>query len=172
MKKLSLFLFAASVLAIYSCETPITEYAIDWTNDIKAKIIEDANETPDSIYKSSEGTLLEYYKAGRILKEIHLHENLRDTILSILHSTDLQFKLLREHCPLDRSFFGIRVKDRFCGYTELRFCNGKIKTTGFRYLGQDVGVWTTYDQSGKIIETKDLGNVEKLENLKLMQYSR
>jgi antitoxin component YwqK of YwqJK toxin-antitoxin module len=50
------------------------------------------------------------------------------------------------------------------------YCNGKIKMQGLEYEGR-VGIWTTYDNYGNIIEKTDYGNVKRLVKLKELKYN-
>jgi antitoxin component YwqK of YwqJK toxin-antitoxin module len=172
-KKISLFLFAMSIIAISSCKTSITDYTINWTNEIKSKILEDANQPSDSIVKSDSGKFHEYFKNGHKQKEITLADNLKDTVISRWHSADQQFELLREHCPaVNQDFAGIKFGKSFIGWSEFKYCNGKMKATGARFSSVDVGIWTKYDTTGKITETTDHGNSDILNRLKRIKYAR
>ena len=167
-------------LALQSCNTSLTDYATDWSNNVKKKIIEDASQQPDKTIYDSSSYNVTLYKGDNKLKFFHLNPKFNDkgqmlsldTLFSIFFSTDQHFELLRELCPVvDRNFEGIRYKGEYVGLAELRYCDGKIKESGFRF-NDNVGVWKEYDPNGKIIKETDYGNVEKLEKLQQIRYYR
>jgi hypothetical protein len=170
-------------VGLYSCKSSSTDFATKWTNDIKQKIIADAGHQPDSSTFDSANYRLTLYEGNTKLKHFMLRPkfdtvtgkiNSVDTIASIFYSTDQNFQLVRELCPVvDRSFEGVKYnKIGSVGLTEFRFCDGKIKERGFRYGFKHFGIWTTYDSTGKIIEETDNGNMELLEKLHDIKYYR
>jgi hypothetical protein len=168
------------LLALQSCKTSLTDYATDWSNNIKTKIIEDASQQSDKTIFDSSSYDLTLYKGDNKLKLFHLYPRFSDkgrllsfdTAVSIFYSTDQNFELVRELCPVvDRSFEGIRYKGEHLGLAEFRYCDGKIKESGFRFNG-DVGVWREYDTTGKVIKETDHGNLDRLEKLKTIKYYR
>ena len=75
-------------------------------------------------------------------------------------------------CPVvDRSFEGIRYQGGHIGLAEFRYCDGKIKESGFRFNG-NVGVWQEYNTTGKVVKETDHGNIDRLEKLKDIKYYR
>ena len=167
-------------LAFQSCKTSLTDYATNWSNDVKGKIIEDANQQPDKVIFDSASYNVTLYKEDKKLKFYHFNPKFSDngqllsldTAVSIFYSTDQQFELVRELCPvIDRSFEGIRYKGQHLGLVEFRYCDQKLKESGFRFNG-DIGVWKEYDTNGKVVKETDHGNVDRLEELKKIKYYR
>lgn len=168
---------------LFACKRSLTDFATEWTNDIKRKILSDVNQKYDRTEFDSTYYLLTLFKGDTKLKQFMLRPNFDtvnmtimsyDTLVSIFYSTDQKFELVRELCPaIDRSFEGVKYKDiGTIGLTEFRFCNGKIKESGFRYGYKPIGVWTTYDSTGNVIEAKDNGNVDVLNKLHNIKYYR
>ena len=171
MLRISLVFF---LMVLISCSRSPTEYAKEWSDDIKSKILEDAFRTPDSSYFDSTRSLLTFYRKNNKLKSYFFKVSLErtDTATSTFHSDDQKFELRRELCPVvDRNFEGIVYNGSFVGLVELRYCNGKLKKRGFRY-GEMVGIWKEYDQAGNETTTQDYGNENLLENLKGIKYYR
>ncbi|RYE54096.1 MAG: hypothetical protein EOP48_13000 [Sphingobacteriales bacterium] len=171
------------LFGLVSCQTSPTDYATKWTGDIKEKIIADANQQFDRTTFDSTYYYLTLYKGDTRLKHFMLRPKFDttngkilsvDTLVSIFYSTDQKFELVRELCPaIERSFEGVNYKGiGSVGLTEFRFCDGKIKERGFRYGYKAVGVWTIYDSTGKVVDTKDNGNIEVLEKLHDIKYYR
>jgi len=168
---------------LLSCKSSPTDYATKWTNEIKEKIIADANQQYDRTIFDSANYYLTLYKGDTKLKYFMLRPtwdtiNAKiigvDTLVSVFYSADQNFELVRELCPAsERSFEGVRYKEiGSVGLTEFRFCDGSIKESGFRYGYKPIGIWTVYDSTGKIIDKKDNGNVEVLDKLRDIQYYR
>jgi hypothetical protein len=158
----------------------VTDYAADWSKNIKTQIIEDASQQPDKTVFDSSSYRVTLYKGENKLKFFHLKPKFSDdgqllsldTAVSIFYSTDQNFELVRELCPVaDRSSEGIRHKGEFLGLAESRYCNGNIKERGFSLNGF-VGVWKEYDSNGKVTKETDYGNIDRLENLKNIKYYR
>jgi hypothetical protein len=179
----SIYIFSIIVAALCSCKSSPTDFATKWTNDIKQKIITDANQQPDRSTFDSTHYDLTLYKGDIKLKRFELRPKfdtttgriiLLDTLVAIFYSTDQNFELVRELCPaIDRSFEGVNYKGvGSVGLTEFRYCDGTIKEQGFRYGYKPVGIWTIYDSMGKVIEQKDNGNIKVLNKLHDIKYYR
>jgi|KBSSwiStaDraftv2_1062776.scaffolds.fasta_scaffold56239_3 hypothetical protein len=171
------------ISGLFSCQTSPTNFGTKWTSDIKEKIIADANQQYDRTIFDSIYYYLTLYKGDTKLKYFKLRPKFDttngkilsvDTIVSIFFSTDQKFELVRELCPADeRSFEGLKYSDvGHLGLAEFRFCNGKIKERGFRFGNKEVGVWTKYDSTGKVLEHKDYGNIDLLYKLQDIKYYR
>jgi hypothetical protein len=180
MRHFTIAIISFLFLVLQACKTSLTDYANDWSNRIKTKITEDASQQPDKTVFDSSSYNVTLYKGGNKLKFFHLNPKFSDkgqllsldTAVSIFYSTDQNFELVRELCPVvDRSFEGIRYKGEHLGLAEFRYCDGKIKESGFRLKG-DVGVWKEYDRNGKVINETDHGDVDRLEKLKDIKYYR
>jgi antitoxin component YwqK of YwqJK toxin-antitoxin module len=182
MRYLKIPILLFSLLAFQSCKNSLTEYATDWSNNIKAKITEDANEQPDKtlVDSTNYNVTLTLYKGARKLKYFQIYPRFNknkeliyiDTAVSIFYSRDNKFELVRELCPTsNRIFEGIRYEGQPVGLTEFRYCNGKIKETGFR-MDEDVGIWKEYDSSGKIVKETDHGQLNKLQKIRDIKYYR
>ncbi len=173
MKRLILLSLVAALTV--GCKQSISDYAFQWSADIKAKILEDVNVTGDSLsIDTSKGNYhdISIFHQGVRIKEFGVRQTTGDTILSIFYSKDQNFDIIRELCPgIDRSFEGIRYKGTHVGLSEFRFCDGKLKEQGYRY-GADIGVWKEWDETGAIIKETDHGNINKLENLRAIKYYR
>ncbi|MBL7731316.1 MAG: hypothetical protein JNM88_09070 [Chitinophagaceae bacterium] len=179
---LFIIIFFCSV-GLFSCKSSPTDFATKWTNEIKEKIIADANQQFDRTIFDSIYYRLTLYKGDTKLKYFMLRPQFDttngkilsvDTLASIFYSADQKFELVRELCPaIERSFEGINYNGiGSVGLTEFRFCDGKIKESGFRYGNKPVGVWTKYDSTGKVIEAKDNGNIDVLNKLRDIKYYR
>jgi antitoxin component YwqK of YwqJK toxin-antitoxin module len=175
-----IFIFILFAFLLQSCSESLEDYATVWSNEVKVKIIQDANENPDTIIFDTSYMDITLLKEERKLKFFHLNPKLNsdstiilyDTAISTFFSKDGDFELIKELCPGNkRSFEGIRYKGRHIGVAEFKYCNGKIKERGCRFQG-DVGMWTKYDSSGKIIEQTDYGNVSRLKSLKKIKYNQ
>jgi hypothetical protein len=179
MKNASLSLFISIFLFSFQfCKTSSTDYATQWSNDIKTKIIEDASKQPQRTVFDSTTYKVTLFYGNKKLKYFYLKPKFSDngqllsldTGLSIFYSSDQNFELVRELCPvIDRSFEGIRYKGEHIGLAEFRYCDGKIKERGFRFKG-DVGIWKEYDTDGEVVKETDHGNVDRLEKLKEIKY--
>lgn len=180
MRHFTVVISSFLLAALQSCKTSSTDYATDWSNSIKTKIIEDASQQPEKTIFDSSSYYVTLYKGDNKLKFFQLYPKFSDnrqllsfdTAVSIFYSTDQKFELVRELCPVvDRSFEGIRYEGEFLGHVEFRYCDGKIKESGFRFNG-DVGVWREYDTTGTVIKETDHGNLDRLEKLKFIKYYR
>jgi antitoxin component YwqK of YwqJK toxin-antitoxin module len=167
--------FALTTVSFLSCKQSSTDYALNWSTDIKTKIFEDINVPVDSTsVDTSKGNLKEvtFYNKGIRTKLLGIRTSTGDTLLSIFYSKDQNFEIVRELCPgNERSFEGIRYKGKHLGIAEFRFCDGKLKEQGFRLDG-NVGVWKEWDENGKVIKETDNGHTEKLEELRSIKYYR
>ena len=169
------------LLLSYSCSNDPRIYATKWTNDIKQKILIDAQVIPDSSYFDTVGLSLWFYKFGKKVKTYHFQRLLDhqgklylDTSKAVItyYSKDGNFELVTSRCaPGNGGFESVRYKYYFYGQTEFRFCNGKIREKGFRFYNKDVGTWVTYDSAGNVINTVDYGSNNLLNKLKEIHYN-
>lgn len=161
------------MLVLMSCKhnNATTDYAIEWSKDIKSHILADVSVSVDStsIDTLSEKLLiLKLFHHGNMTKEFYMKNN--DTFVSLFYSPTGDFKLVRELCPKNsRNFEGITFKDAHIGLFELRYCDGSLKKQGFRFNG-DVGIWKEWDSTGKLIREWDNSNEDKLNGLKQIHY--
>lgn len=183
MRYFILLIFISFICSCQSSTTDSTAFVATWTNDIKKKIIEDANQVSDRTTLDSVTYSIILYKGNIKLKQFMLRPVYKpriaipislDTLVSIFYSFDQKFELVRELCPaVSRSFEGLRYSGvGSLGLIEFRYCDGRIKERGFRYKNAIVGVWTKYDSTGKVIEQKDHGNTSVLNNLHDIKYYR
>ena len=167
--------FAMIIFCFFSCGQPSHDYALKWSNDIKSKILEDANVAADSIAIDSSEVVYKrviLYNKGTRTKSFGIRTPSGDTLVSIFYSKDQYFELVRELCPaINRSFEGIKYRGTSIGLAEFRFCDGKLKEQGYRF-GVDVGVWKEWDEQGKLINEKDNGRTETLDGLRDIKYYR
>ncbi len=170
--KLNLILLL-SIGLLPACEVPIEDYAYDWSKNVKSKIIEESHIESDRVEIDSTNQNWQkiiHWKGDRKLKEYNYRPINGDTVVSIFYSKSQEFDLIRELCPgVERSFEGIRYKGKHLGLAEFRFCNGNIKESGYRMDG-DVGFWKEFDEEGNLINSQDLGNLERLKKLKEINY--
>jgi hypothetical protein len=171
--KLAVSLFG---LLFFSCSDSRVKYAIKWTEEIKAKIIEDSGKAPDSTFIENPHpglNIISTFKNGALLKSIRINPETKDTLGTIYYSTDQNFILGRELCPLLKDHYVevIFYKKMTLGEHTFYYCNGKIKKQGLNIHGL-VGVWKEYDQQGKLVKITDYGNIEKLDTLKEIKYYR
>jgi hypothetical protein len=170
---LSIFLF----FCLSSCkdkESP-TDYALKWTTEIKSKILEDVSVIGDSVSIDTSNTDFKevtIFSNGVRTKFFGIWTAKKDTGLSVFYSKDQNFELVRELCPgTDGSFEGIRYNGVHMGLSEFRFCNGNLESQGYRF-GGNVGVWKEWNEKGDLIKESDIGNTEKLNELKKIKYYR
>lgn len=173
--RITIILFSFTTFLLLSCKNTHTDYALEWSNDIKRKIFEDINIPIDSTsIDTSKGNFKEIslYSKGIRTKLYGIENATGDTLFSTFYSKDQNFEIVRELCPgIERSFEGIKYKGNHFGLAEFRFCNGKLKEQGYRFY-KDVGIWKEWDENGKFIKETDLGNIEKLDELKNIKYYR
>lgn len=172
MKKL--FVFVSTIILFTSCKESPTDYACEWSSNIKSKIFEDVNIPADSInIDTTNGKVVTFYNKGIRTKQFRISPSTGDTVVSIFYSKDQNFEIVRELCPGgNRSFEGIRYKGKHLGLAEFRFCDGKLKEQGYRFDNGDVGVWKEWDENGKPIKETDKGHTEKLNKLRDIKYYR
>ncbi len=171
MKKL--LVFALTVTLFASCKESPTDYASQWSSDIKSKIFEDANIPVDSVnIDTTNGKVVTFYNKGTRTKKFRINTSTSDTVVSIFYSKDQNFEIVRELGPeIEPSFEGIRYKGKHLGLAEFRFCDGKLKEQGYRFDG-DVGVWKEWDENGNVIKETDHGHTEELDQLRNIKYYR
>lgn len=164
-----------------SCKSSLPDYATQWTQDIKQKIIEDASQQYDNKIFDSARHSLTLLKGGKKLRYYMLHPILDknskiisyDTSASIFYSADQNFELVRELCPVSsRSFEGIRYKGNHLGLALFNYCDGHVKEKEFRYNNETIGTSIEYDEKGNIIKQVDYGNINLLKNLRRIKYYR
>ena len=167
------FISLITIISLCSCKESLTDYATKWTQDIKAKIIEDSNKKSDSTAYDSVRHGMALFSKGVRLKSFGISPETKDTLTSSFYSPDQNFKLVRELCPLlnDEWVEVIAYKDSIVGLHEFYYCNGKIKQRGFNVNGK-IGVWTEYNAQGNIVKETDNGNIDRLEKLKAIKYYR
>jgi hypothetical protein len=168
------------LLTLQSCKSSSTDFASEWTTDIKQKIIEDANQIPTKTVIDSTRNEITIFRDNKKLKYFYFKPKVdsfgkhvfTDTGVSVFYSKDQKFELVRELCPAsDRSFEGIKYKGVFIGLSEFKYCDGRIKERGFRYYG-DIGTWLEFDSTGKVIKETKRGNEDQLKELKKIKYYR
>ncbi len=178
----SIFLISILLLLmLQSCQSSLTDYATQWTENIKQKIIEDASEQPDNKILDSSRHSLTFFKGNKKLKLYLLMPILDknskvvsyDTTASIFFSSDQNFELVRELClNIDRSFEGVRYKGNHIGLSLFNYCDGHVKEKEFRYNNITVGTSTEYDEKGNVTKKVDNGNISMLKNLYDIKYYR
>ncbi len=170
-----LIILACCLLLNCSSNRDREKYAYEWTAIIKNKILEDVNIEPDSLSvdtPSSAYMQWTLYSKNRITKQIGIKILTGDTLFTRFYSTDQSFILVREICSNGTiGFEGIKYKDRHYGYADFKFCNGKISMRGFRFK-TDIGNWERWNEAGVLVSKKDYGEMEKLDSLKFIKYSR
>ena len=163
------------VILLWSCRESSEDFALKWTKDIKAKILEDVNITIDSISTDTTGDNFKYisfYHNGIRTKKYGIRTSTGDTIVSYFFSPDQNFEIVRELCPgIQRSFEVIRYKGKHLGLAEFKFCNGQPMLRGFQF-DSDIGVWKEWDSTGNLIKETNVGHIDKLEKLKEIKYPR
>jgi hypothetical protein len=166
---------ALTLLTILSCKETPTDLAKKWSNDIKVKILEDANIPVDSVAIDTNKPNIKYvtFFNKRIrTKDFGIRKSDGDTLIAIHYSKDQKFAIVKELCPgISRSFEGIKYRERYLGITELRFCDGKLKELGYNFNGK-VGVWTEWNENGEIVKQTDYGLLERLKDLDRIKYYR
>ncbi len=169
-----LIIVAFISLTFACCKDNPSHIAIEWSNDIKMKIIEDVNIISDSLAIDTTQPNIKYVsffsKAIRTRK-YGIRKSHGDTIISIFYSKNQKFELVNELCPgISRSFEGIKYEGRYLGLQESRFCNGKLKEQGFSFNG-NVGVKTEWDENGNVINQMDYGLLHRLKDLARIKYN-
>ena len=171
-------------MLMHSCKQPAAastinpmDYAAKWTADMKVKIIKEATQEPDRTVVDTVHHYITYYKNNIMLKQVFFaaredqNENEKpvyDTGRVILYSTDQKFQLFRQPCipKSESSYEGVLFKGDRYGLAEYNYCKKNMREVGFQVKNLNVGIWNSYDSSGKVINTVDNGNVERLEQLK------
>ena len=188
MRNVSISICFLYFISFLSCRNSIADFATKWTEETKAKIIEDASKPVDStFFDTSNLTLTQYHKGIRlktyklisysidksqVVKAFSQRSHLFDTAYSIFYGADSSYELIRKYCPAyDKSFEGIKCNGQDVGLAEFKYCNGKLRSKGFRYY-TNVGIWTVYDTLGKVIQTIDFHDVKRLEVLRDIKYYR
>ncbi len=98
---------------------------------------------------------------------------LKDTIASSFFSTDQQFEVIREICPIaNQNFEGLIYHHYFIGFRESRYCNGIIKRQEFYYNSEPIGISKEYDSIGNFIKEKDYGKKELFNKFRNIKYYR
>jgi hypothetical protein len=178
------FIFLVFILflsTLISCQSSLTDYATQWTQNIKQKIIEDASQQSDNKIFDSSTHSLTFFKGDKKLRSYDLEPILDknskvisyDTADLIFYNADQNFELVRELCPVaSRSFEGVRYKGKHLGLALLNYCDGHIKEKEFRYNNSTVGTSTEYDDKGNITKEVDNGNISLLKNLRDIKYYR
>jgi hypothetical protein len=151
-------------------------YAIKWTKDIKAKILEDASIKPDSastqmIDSSSE--VITTYKNKIRLKRVDVNPITGAVLSTSFYSKDQSFVLAKEFCALlkDQYVEVILYHQMTLGLHEFYYCNGKIKKRGLNIRGY-VGEWKEYDENGDLIKATNYENINALDTLKRIKFYR
>lgn len=171
------------LLVMQSCKQSPTDFANKWTKDIKAKIIEDASQQPDSTFTDTVHHELTLLKGNKKLKQYYLaqrkdqdvnEKKIFDTGMIVMFSTDQNFQYVRQPLipDVDISYEGVAFKGNRFGAAEYIYKKDKIKETAFHFKNLNVATWIRYDSTGKKLEETDNGNAEKLEQLKEMKYYR
>lgn len=167
-----LLVFLVMVLISCNHNNATTDYAIEWSKDIKSRILADVNVEPDSVHTDTSENVVEIDMFSNKIKTKHYVIRHGDTIASFFFSHNQNFELVRELCyGISRNFEGIRYKGKHYGLAEFRYCDGSLEEQGLRFDG-DVGIWKKWDSTGKLIEKWDNGNEEKLDGLKQIHYEQ
>ena len=168
-------IFTLTCLIVMSCKESSNDLATKWTNDIKLKILEDANIPADSLAIDTTKANIKYvslFSKSIRTKVFGIRKIDGDTIISSFYSKDQKFEILRELCPgISRSFEGIKFDGRYLGISELRFCDGKLKERGYNFNGK-ISVWTEWNESGEVIKETDYGLQGRLKDLEKVKYYR
>ncbi len=183
MQFLKISISISFVFLIASCKESPIDSATKWTKDIRNKVIEDASQKPDKTVFDSVHNGLILYRNNKKLKQYYFTERenrnekeklIFDTAMVVLYSSDQNFQVVRQLCipGAERSYEGVTYKGNRFGKAEFVYCHKAIRETGFQYNNLNVGVWTKYDSTGKVIEQKDVGSSDKLKELQNMKYSR
>lgn len=175
MKLISILFLSIAVLAI-SCNDNLKDYAINWSDDIKSKIMEDASKAPDSVkieYVNDSTQIITFLRKDTILRRVRYNSLFKDTVASIYFSGNSKFVLGVKYCKSRRVYEeSISYKDIIpIGFHKTFYCNGVLKSEGFSFKGP-VGKWNEYDSLGNLIQTVDHGNFNKLKELKTIRYYR
>lgn len=172
-KMTCLFSVCLTLFFFNSCNESPTDFAFNWSTDIKNKILDDIKSPVDSVsIDSSRQNFREIllYSKGIKTKRYKIKLSTGDTLFSVFYSKDQNFEIVRELCPgVERNFEGIIYKGKHLGLAEFTYCDGKLKKQGYRYDG-DVGVWREWDEQGKLTKEYNYGNADKLKNLKTIKY--
>ena len=172
------FVFLIMMPLLFACSsknTKLEKYAIEWSNNIEKKAIENSSQTPDSVTDRTLHDTIRMVvalKDGQIIKSIQINRISNDTLTEIYWGHDLRFVFARRYCPMLHGEADeiIAYEGQPIGLHKFFYCNGKIKMQGLEYKGR-VGIWTMFDTSGKVLKKTDYGNLEKLSKLKEMKYN-
>lgn len=183
-RNFTITLSAFYCLAIQSCKNSPTDFAAQWTKDMKTKIIEDANQPADRTFVDSVHHEITLFKNNKKLQQYFLAERenqsenettkIYDTAMIVFYSTDQNFQWIRQLIipQVDKSYEGIGYKNDRFGLAEYIYSKDHVKQIGFHFKNLNVGTWTTYDSTGKQTGQIDNGNTTSLEKLREMKYYR
>lgn len=160
---------------IQSCKEPQQpeKYATEWTEKMKTKIFKEVNQLPDKTTNDTIHHEITLYKNGNVLKHYYLTTqvdsndrkiNVYDTAMVIYYSTDQNFQFIQERCiqNKERSYEIVAYKGNRYGFAKYYYCKQRTTETGYQYNNLNVGTWTTYDSTGKVINKVDVGNTAQL----------
>ena len=168
-KNLVFLVILAVGLILSSCFNDETKTLSDkWYEDTKAQILMQSDQKADSIeitFNKDSSFRYEHYYFGN--QNFMLKGYSRDILrLETRFSKNKNFELRREICDNGNSGFeGIVYKKNFYGLSTWRDCSGKIAEQGVRYNDQKIGVWKTWDETGKLIKEEDYGNISKIDSM-------
>lgn len=173
------------MMSVYSCKEKVTptEYAKTWTAEIKKKVLEDAAAIPDSTKNDTLRHEITTFKNGKKLIQWYLAKRkdqpefepvIYDTGMIVYYSKDQNFQFVIQPCiqGAERKYEGVAYKGDRYGLAEYNYCRQNLKEMIFIIDNLNVGPLTRSKKDGTDPEVVQLGNDDKLEQLKEMKFYR
>jgi hypothetical protein len=142
------------------------KYTPNWYEYTKSEIMKQSDLEPDSIITEKDTTMIKehsYFNG----KEFHLRLLKNGKLrMEKIYSKDGNFEIVREFFDNGNYLFeGITYKDHFYGLSTWKYQNGQLNEKGIRFNDKKIGVWKTWNESGKLVESVDYKNLEKLDSM-------
>ena len=172
--KAILLSFIILTILLEACTHDSLSYEKKWTNEIKTKIMQDANLKPDSSFYDSTKDDITYFHNGIQTKAYLLSVNKIDTLASYNYSRDQKFILYKVFCAAYNESYEVIIYNKIeLGTVVINYCDQNRKYIGAVYGKENVGVWSTYDHHGNLIEEKQFDGLNDLiAKLRTIKYSR
>src|SRR5690554_2106874 len=184
MNKLTLIIF---ILLFISCDqnrqesdlskTLINEKIEIWTDSIRKMVIDEIAEySIDSVSKDSGDFYINYFffHKDKIVKAVGITVDKKDTVSYYYKSFKTNFMANGENCPKHNTelikegglhtYVGLKYNDRHIGTATYLQCDKSTFEKGFYFEGEKIGKWKIFNKNLEIIDEKDYGKIDKLEN--------
>ena len=149
--------------------------AKEWYSTTKTEILRQSAQHPtDSILRvfNKDKTFRRdhFFHCGREFATKGYDGNGSVLRLEVYFSNDRRFELRRELCVSGQCRFeGIFYKDKAYGPAQDYFCNGQMSCQDIRFRGEQIGLWQTWDEEGRLTEQIDYKQLEKIDSLPVIE---